>query len=238
MNKIYLKLWIITPLLLISFLVYSHYKDKKAIEENAAVEVLGIEEQNIDESDLIIEKSPQETTSNEIYKVGIPYYWKSGINIEEKDPLKGYIPNIKDFRKYFEANWTMLFGTSERNTEEIFTEEVVLDEGKYIYSNSIENASSYFMWDSESCTEMFFTEVGSDVFICKNWVNWLGNPLSEKTFVLTRCNINNKSGYCVFEDYLREYYNMKTISETRCFGTDSTEYICEYSDYTDLVEFN
>jgi hypothetical protein len=239
MNKIHLKLWIIIPLLLTGFLLYSRYKTQKRIEENAQMEVLGVEEQNIKEDEIVIEETPkEEITDSGEYEVGIPYYWKSGINVEEEDPLKGYIPNIKSFRNYYETKNSILLGISERETKQILKESIILEEGNYIFSNGIRNTSEYFKWDSESCTEFFYIDVASDVFICDNWVNWLGEPLKEKTYVLTRCNINDKSGYCIFEDYLKEYYNLKTTGETRCFDSDDTEYICEYSEYKNLVEFN
>lgn len=238
MNKIHLKLWVIIPLLLTGFLVYSNYKTQKQIEENAQMEVLGVEEQEITEDELLIEETPNEENPDiGVYEVAIPYYWKSGINIEEEDPLNGYVPNIKSFRNYYETKNSILFGISKIETEEILKESIILTDDNYIFSNGIRNASEYFKWDNDSCTEFYYTDVASEVFICDNWVNWLGKSIEEKTYVLTRCNINSKSGYCVFEDYLKEYYNLKTTGENRCFDSDDTEYICEYSDYKNLVEF-
>jgi hypothetical protein len=217
--------------------VYSHYKSKKEIRENTATEILGVEDQKIDEGDLIIEKTP-EVDVNGVYQVSIPYYWKTGVNIESDDVLEGYIPNIKDFREYFNTKRSILFGSSDRDTEGFVKEGIVLSRGNYIYSNGIENASTYFEWDEDHCSTIFFTEVESNIFICENWVNWLGNKLSEKTFVLTRCNINSIDGYCVFEDYLKTYYDLRTTAETRCFDQDESQYLCEYEDYINLIEFN
>jgi hypothetical protein len=239
MNKIYLKLWIIIPILLTAFLLYSHYKDTKEIKDNAAVDILGVEEQDIDQEDLLIEEVPkEEEKENQVYAVGIPYYWKSGINTEIEDPLEGYVPSIKTFREYYETKNSILLGVSEADREDILKENIILEKGTYIFSDGIKNVSSYFKWDTENCIEMYSTEVESNTFICDNWVNWLGKPLEEKTYVLTRCNINNKEGYCVFEDYLKEYYNLKTTAETRCYGQQNTEYICNYSEYTEIVEYN
>ena len=132
----------------------------------------------------------------------------------------------------------MLLGISEEEKKETNLDSVVIDNSNYIFSRGIPNSSDYFRWDLNSCSMSYSELLNSNIFLCYNWINWLGVSSEEKTFVLTKCSIDSTEGYCVFEDYIKQYYDSKKLGENRCIGDQKDNYLCNYDDYIKLIEFN
>ena len=234
------KIWVFLSL----FVVLSFLKNTLLGNLNLKEEILGINrysvEENIQEEETLpvkLDVLGEEDKRNE--GVYVPYYWKNGNGLGEGDYLKGYIPSMKGFKEYNTARNLLLTGMNPDPVQ--YTVKKLLDlakENTIYYSNGIYNESSFFEWEEESCMKGY-SELTSDfIFICDNWINWLGIPVNEKVFVLVNCNIGGESGYCMYEDYTKSYYDSKKVAETSCFGENIEDYLCDYTEYIKLIRFD
>lgn len=239
MTKWYLKIWPLVLLTVVFVLVKLFIINPQQLKEEVSTRPEDIGEQKIEEEELSIEKAVEESRDKiGIEGVNVPYYWKAGVDTEDRDYLMGYIPSIKEYQEYANLRQSMLIGVSNQEKEEISPSSVIISKDNYIFSNGIPNSSDYFSWDGDSCSISYSDILNSDIFLCYNWINWLGLPLEEKTFVLTKCSIGSTEGYCIFEDYIKTYYDSKKLGENRCIGDLKDNYLCDYDDYIKLIEFN
>lgn len=180
------------------------------------------------------EKERFATNDTEIF---VPSYWKSGYTERDtSDYLKGYIPSISWFKRHFTTYQDMKFGVSkvnEYNVEEITP---LIQRENIFKSKGMLNESVFFGWNSEECKSSYSEVLDNDVYYCKNWLNWLGGQKEQKSYVFTDCKVYGKSGYCVFEDYVRVYYDLNMSSEVRCFGSTSDDYLCNFDNYLSLIK--
>ena len=234
------KIWLIVLFFLLLSLSINLLKENHEKEE-----VLGINNKNIEE--IVIEESlniakaqldisNKSVEKNEVY---VPYYWKNGLNVDSKDYLLGYIPSINSFYEYYVSKNKMLLGIDPRkynyDMEEVMN---VVDNREIIFSNCILNESQYFQWEENLCDSFRLDSVGKKIFTCLNWLNWSGIELSNKSFVLTDCSVEDTDGYCLFEEYSEIYYDSKKLGEKRCFQNENEEYLCDYDEYVKQIEYN
>lgn len=186
-----------------------------------------------------IEKTEVIISSNTVYKgVSVPKYWKYGVNTESTDYLEGYIPNIRSFKEYWSMTNNTLYGINPYNyvytLEEIVTH---VEKGFHYYvTEGIENDTDFFKWDSSVCKEHYSSKLESNIFLCENWINWLGIELKDQGYALVKCNINEKEGLCMFTDYILTYFNTESYGESRCFGENNL--YCEYEKYIKIISLN
>jgi hypothetical protein len=239
MTKWYLKIWPLVLLTMVFVLVKLFIINPQQLKDNVSTRPEDIGEQKVLEEELSIEQAVQESEENiGIEGVTVPYYWKTGVDSEDGDYLMGYIPSIKKYQEYANLRQSMLTGVSNREKEEVSLSSITIGNDNYTLSNGISNSSNYFTWDRDSCSISYSDTLNSDIFLCYNWINWLGLSLEEKTFVLTKCSIDSTEGYCVFEDYIKNYHDSKKLGENRCIGDQRDNYLCDYDDYIKLIEFN
>jgi hypothetical protein len=240
MKNWYRKIWVF----LFLFVVLSFFKNTLLGNLNLKEEILGINRYSVEENVLGEELVPIKSNvpkeeEEEKEGVYVPYYWKSGNGSGEGEYLKGYIPGMKGFKEYDTTRSSILMGSGRDSVN--YTMRKLLDlarENTLFYSNGIYNESSFFEWSEDSCTKGYSELTTDFIFICDNWVNWLGVPVDEKVFVLVRCNIQGEEGYCMYEDYTKSYYDSKKQGETRCFGENFEEYLCTYAEYIELIRFD
>ncbi len=178
------------------------------------------------------------TTNTEIKGVSVPKYWKYSLNNETTDYLEGYIPNIRDFKNYWNLHNNLLYGINPYDYSYTIDEasQYLEKDAQYHKAEGIENETEFFKWDSSQCKEIFSTRLDSYIFLCDNWINWLNIELKDKEFVLVKCNINKKEGYCVYTDYIKTYYTSKNYGESRCFGENNL--YCDYDKYIKIISLN
>ena len=185
-----------------------------------------------------VSKVPQNNINNDIIQNNetyVPSYWKYGVNTDSQDYLKGYLPNIRNFKEYWNIYINSLYGTTSSygpfSAEEIFS--YFEENNNYRQVNGIKNESSYFKWNKEDCKTFFSSTLNGNIHICKNWVNWTAININDKDFVLVDCELNKTKGYCIYEDYAKIYYNSKRYGESRCFG--ETDLYCDYEKYINNI---
>ncbi|HRX43891.1 MAG TPA: hypothetical protein P5059_01415 [Candidatus Dojkabacteria bacterium] len=178
------------------------------------------------------------TTKTQVKGVLVPKYWKYSINYENPDYLEGYIPNIRDFKEYWNLHNNLLYGINPYDYSYTLDEisQSIENGAQYHKAEGIENETEYFKWDSSQCKEIFSTRLNSYIFICDNWINWLSIELKDKGFVLVKCNLNQKDGYCIYTDYINTYYTSKNYGESRCFGENNL--YCNYDKYLKIISLN
>lgn len=171
-------------------------------------------------------------------KVYVPKHWKYGVNTQSEDYLKGYLPNIRNFKEYWNVHMNILYGSNPFNSnypiEEILSHFEITS--SYYISEGIENDSTFFAWDYNNCKAIYSNLTNSNVFTCFNWVNWIDINIEDKGFVLVECSLDNKKGYCLFEDYTKVYFENKRYGESRCFG--ETDFLCDYEKYLNNIFIN
>ena len=62
-----------------------------------------------------VSKVPQNNINNDIIQNNetyVPSYWKYGVNTDSQDYLKGYLPNIRNFKEYWNIYINSLYGTT------------------------------------------------------------------------------------------------------------------------------
>lgn len=186
-----------------------------------------------------IEKVTEEVNSKLIEgKIYVPEYWKYGRNIDTNDYLEGYLPNIRSFKEYFELDNNIKYGlnpyTNTYSLEDIFNQ---LNKDSIFYNvRGIENESTFFAWDNSKCKSLYSERVNSNIFVCDNWVNWIKLDIEDKEFAFVNCTLGGKVGYCIFEDYVKTYYEINRYGESRCFG--ESELLCDYEKYLNKISIN
>jgi len=190
-----------------------------------------------DLSNIAIDTSTEEVKGEKKEGVMIPSYWKSGVNVEENDYLKGYIPSIKTFQEYISTKDSILFGGVKQ--VELFTDyrESVneLSGSNTILVDSIGNESSYFSWSDDNCFVFEKSFNGEDIFVCDNWVNWMKREIEKPMFVLTECKIRGTTGKCLFLDYSNVYFLEKSSTDTRCMSKEYSD-VCSVESYRELIK--
>jgi len=168
-------------------------------------------------------------------KVYVPKYWKYGLNIDNYDYLEGYVPNIRNFKEYWNIHTNIQYGYNPTDQKYSLSEIFNTFENNDIShtTTGILNESSNFSWNDSNCSNFYSTKINTQLFICDNWVNWTGNLITDKYFVLVKCSIDSKNGYCLFEDYIKAYYNNKRYGESRCFGDN--DFYCSFEDYLNNI---
>lgn len=221
---------------LVLFFLYSGGK-KVFLEVRSMVK--GLQTEEILEDDVIA--AIVETEKNEeknIEGVNVPFYWKGGIPAENDDYLKGYVPSIKGFNEYISVKGSIIYGSSLKainfpNYESVLP---LLENTNTIYVEGMRSEHEYFAWDEERCATLDNSDLGYKIFICDNWVNWMGVENETPMFVLTDCNINNQEGKCVFLDYANIYFQEKKMTESRCLSLEAPDF-CELEEYLKLIKF-
>ncbi len=181
------------------------------------------------------EKQPLKSQIGVVY---VPQHWKYGVNTQTTEYLEGYVPNIRSFREYWDIHINLMYGINPF-TEKFSIEDMLTKfetDNSFYFSKGIENESSFFEWNSENCSTVYSDTLKSSLFVCDTWVNWIPSDLDSKSFVLTSCSLDKENGYCIFEDYLKLYYESKRYGESRCFG--ESELYCDYEKYLDIVSLN
>ncbi|MGI5898191.1 MAG: hypothetical protein ACOX6Q_03480 [Candidatus Dojkabacteria bacterium] len=228
-------------LILLVFVVCLTVVGVKYITRSNPKNILDIgKEQKIFKEELTPQIVKTENTTPKIYsktKVYVPYHWKDGYTDKDtSDYLKGYIPSISNFRQYYTMYQNLKFGVSkhsEYNLEELTP---LLSSSNSYEVKGLLNESVYFDWNIDECKSLYSESLNANIFYCKNWLNWSGIQKDQKDFVFTKCTVSSKDGYCMFEDYVHIYYNLKTKSEVRCFGTVTDDYLCSFDDYLSLIK--
>lgn len=195
--------------------------------------------ENVEIGDMeILKVEDKKSLNSQIGIVYVPEHWKYGVNTDTTEYLEGYIPNIRSFREYWDIHLNLMYGINP--FKEKYTVEDMLEkfetENSYYLSKGIENETSFFAWDNENCNTVLSDFLNAPLFICNSWVNWISSDLNSKSFVLTNCSFDNQQGYCIFEDYLKIYYESNRYGESRCFG--ESDLYCDYEQYLNIVSLN
>jgi len=190
-----------------------------------------------DLSNIAINTEKQEVKEQKKEGVMIPSYWKNGVQGEENDYLKGYIPSIKTFQKYISTKDNILLGNVKQINQFVDYREVIdkLSDSNTILVDGITNENSYFDWSNENCSVFEKSFNGENIFVCDNWVNWMKREIETPMFVLTECKVENKKGKCLFLDYSNVYFLEKNVEDTRCFSKEYSD-VCKIESYRDLIK--
>ena len=190
-----------------------------------------------DLSNIAINTKEEKIKNQEKEGVMIPSYWKNGVEGEENDYLKGYVPSIRTFQEYISTKDNMLFGKVVQ--VDIFTnyKEIInnLSDSNTILVDGISNENSYFDWSDETCSIFEKTFNGENIFVCDNWVNWMKREIETPMFVFTKCKIDGKTGKCLFLDYSNVYFLEKNIMDTRCLSKEYSD-VCKLENYRELIK--
>jgi hypothetical protein len=190
-----------------------------------------------DMSNIAIQKKKIEK-KKKVEGIMVPRYWKNGVQAEENDYLKGYVPSIREFQKYISIKDNILYGSVEG--VEMFPDRKhllsVLTKANTIFVEGMANENSYFDWSDENCSVFENGFEGEKIFVCDNWVNWMKRKIDEPFFVLTDCRIGNEIGKCVFLDYTNVYFLEKKIEETRCMSKEYAE-VCKVENYREKIRY-
>lgn len=195
--------------------------------------------ESLDISEIEIVKVQEKKTtpfiSGEIY---VPKYWKYGENTNSEDYLEGYIPNIRSFKDYWQIHNNLSYGINpfnyRYNIEEVFNQ--FETNGIFHKTVGIENESTFFQWNQNECKTYYSNRLNSTVFLCNNWVNWTYLDLINKEYALVECTLEKTKGYCIFEDYIKIYYDSRRYGESRCFGEN--DLYCDFDRYLNIISLN
>ncbi|MBP5204168.1 hypothetical protein J6Z48_00810 [bacterium] len=238
MRKSAISLFYIVGIVVISLLLKKYYNTVK--DNPKSTDNINTEQElfNDDLSPIFIEETENNkessVDSNQVY---VPYFWKYGVNTDKEDYLLGYIPNISTFKAFYKTYNNINYGVLPHNDYSLENIEEFITKKNIIYSNGIKNSTYYYAWNTSDCKSYKSSNFNETLFVCNNWVNWLGLSLDKKNYVLTKCNIEGTNGYCVFENYIDVYYEINKSSETRCFE-DNDNYYCKLEKYKDLILYN
>lgn len=220
----------------ITFFSVKYIKDRNPKSTLGSKNEQKVFKEEISPSVLLEEKEEvKKSTGNT--KIFVPSYWKNGyIQKDFSDYLKGYIPNISWFKKYFTTYQEVKFGVAPNNSYDVKEIVPFVHKENIFKSKGMLNESSFFGWKDDECSTSYSDILGKDIYYCSNWLNWLGVQKDRKNFVFTDCTVFGRNGYCVFEDYVRVYYDLNMSSEVRCFGSTSGDYLCDFDSYLSLIK--
>lgn len=230
-NDLFKKFLLFVLVALTIFATIKAFDKKNQLYENIKSLLGNSVTENISEQDITPLKSIKEVQSTSVIgSIYVPYYWKSGINTTEKDYLKGYVPTLSDFQKYYSTTQSVLYNKKVTATSQEVSK-VLNDVSSYVSVKGIVYSGDFFKWNDVTCSKV------GEYFSCPNWINWSGIPSEDKYYVVVECKIDNESGKCIFEDYTKEYYKLQRSTETRCYGSDNS-YYCNINDYLKVLQSN
>ncbi len=228
------KIFSLLFLFLITIFLYSGGKQVFLSIKNS---MRGPQEENIIEGDMNIAVAEKEKEKDDTAEgIYVPYYWKVGIPADGNDFLKGYLPSLSQFDSETKTRNAILY-PGAKESKQLARDDIssILSSENTIYVKGIVNMNENFAWKEDSCSSVYSEEFGKTLFFCDFWLNWNSFNPENNHFSLTECRINNIDGYCVFLDYLQEFYNWKKSLDTRCIGDNNSDLKCEFASYKEAI---
>jgi len=226
-------------LLLISFFLL--YKGFKSTLVGADFFKTQISEEILEEKGAVEEKKIEEVSSGP-FEINVPAHWKYGKNLDEADFLAGYLPTMKTYSKNTIDTEILLYGTEKNPPLGQYSQkeiEKLIERDNLFYSaNGVRNVSDYYDWSKGKCFEVSGVKKIKKMYLCENWYKWYLGDIKNIVFTYTDCTIDGISSYCLFADYVKDFFDESIERESRCItSSQKKEDLCNVEKYVDSIMF-
>lgn len=230
------KIFILFLLLIAFFLLYKGFKSTLVGADFFNTQV---SEDIIEEDGVVGEKKIEEVPSASI-EINVPAHWKYGKNLDEADFLVGYLPTMKTYSKNTIDTEMLLYGTEKTLPLAQYTQreiEKLIERDNLHYSiNGVRNESDYYDWSKGKCFEVSGVKKIKKMYLCENWYKWYLGDIKNIVFTYTDCTIDGISSYCLFADYVKDFFDESIERESRCItSSQKKEELCDIEKYVDSI---
>lgn len=230
------KIFVLFLLLIAFFLLYKGFKSTLVGADFFNTQV---SEDIIEEDGVVGEKKIEEVPSGSI-EINVPAHWKYGKNLDEADFLVGYLPTMKTYSKNTIDTEMLLYGTEKTLPLAQYTQreiEKLIERDNLHYSiNGVRNESDYYDWSKGKCFEVNGVKKVKKMYLCENWYKWYLGDIKNIVFTYTDCTIDGISSYCLFADYVKDFFDESIERESRCItSSQKKEELCDIEKYVDSI---
>lgn len=230
------KIFILFLLLILFFLLYKSFKSTFVGADFFNTQI----SEDVFEEKGEIEMEEIEEVSSGAFEINVPAHWKYGKNIDKEDFLAGYLPTMKTYSKNTLDTGKLLYGTeitpplAQFGLKEV--ERLVERDNLFYSSNHVRNESDYYDWSKGKCFEVSEAKKIKKMYICENWYKWYLGDKKNVVFTYTDCTIDGISSYCLFADYVKDFFDESIEKESRCItSSQKKEDLCDVDNYVNLV---